>query len=468
MLFIPLFSVFAGLSVADSDCYPIVANSTGDTLTIIKTTTTPNGFSSAAKGWNSWGMQASPDTTPSYPSSLYPYVNQTFVIEQCTVLADADILAAGWTLCSIDDGWYSDITDDYGRMVYNTTLFDMPTLADYLHDLSLDLGLYNRPGIPCEAANKTIYGTDVTVGSTFSGVEDDNGYCYFDYDNANTQVYHNTLIDLWAYWGVDMIKLDYITPGSSTGDAGYPSNSSASAIAYHQAIANSGRSIRLDLSSNVCRDEPNLGIWEANVESIRLPVDINSYGASVFVGMWRIQQIIEQYRQNINYQVDAGKRMSLHPDLDDLFVANPASVSGVTDGQRMTLMSFWLGASSNFLLGSDMTNIDDLGMQLLTSSAGSHAAEFCNGHPLQPRNPDTGSNQALQLQAWLSGPSGSGKAYVLLTNLGENLGHGGYTTVTTGNGTVSVTLDDLGLMGSSYTVEWVWYGNKPTLASGGT
>ncbi|KAJ5439693.1 uncharacterized protein N7458_010691 [Penicillium daleae] len=84
--------------------------------------------------------------------------------------------------------------------------------------------------------------------------------------------------------------------------------------------------------------------------------------------MWKIQQTIEQYRQYINYQVAAGKRMSLRPDLDDLFVANPASVNGVTDGQRITLMSFWLGASSSLLLGSDMTNVDDLGRQLLTTA----------------------------------------------------------------------------------------------------
>ncbi|KAJ6036596.1 hypothetical protein N7540_000875 [Penicillium herquei] len=105
-----------------------------------------------------------------------------------------------------------------------------------------------------------------------------------------------------------------------------------------------------------------------------------------------------------------GKRMSLHPDLDDLFVANPESVSGVTDGQR------------------------------------------------------TGSSQPMQLQAWLYGPSESGEACALLTNLGENPGHGGYPTATTGAGAVSVTL---GLTGSSYTVEWVWYGNKTTVASGG-
>lgn len=256
VLYLSLSFIFTGLSTATSDCHPLAANSIGDTLSIIKTTNTPNGFSSAAKEWNSWGVQASPDTTFSYPSSLYPYVNQSFIIEQCTVLANSDILAVRWTLCSIDGGWYSDITDDYGRMVYNTTLFDIPTLADYVHGLGLQLGLYNQPGIPCEATNKTIYGTDITVGSTFSGVEDINGYCYFDYDNANTQLYHNTLVDLWASCGVDMIKLDYITPGSSTGNQGNPSNTSASTIAYHQAIANDGRSIRLDLSSNVCRDEP--------------------------------------------------------------------------------------------------------------------------------------------------------------------------------------------------------------------
>jgi alpha-galactosidase len=179
-------------------------------------------------------------------------------------------------------------------MVYNTTLFDIPPLTNYLHGLGLQLGLYNQPGIPCEAANKTIYGTNISVGSTFSGVENVNSYCYYVYDNAGTQLYHNTLIDHWASWGVGMIKLDYVTPGSSTRNQGYPSNTSASAIAFHQAITNNGRSIRLDLSSNVCRDEPYLGIWTANAESIGLAVDINSYGASVFVGMWRIQQTIEQ------------------------------------------------------------------------------------------------------------------------------------------------------------------------------
>jgi alpha-galactosidase len=38
---------------------------------------------------------------------------------------------------------------------------------------------------------------------------------------------------------------------------------------------------------------------------------------------------------------------------------------------------------------------------------------------MQPRNPVMGSNQAAQLQAWITGPNEHGKAYVLLTDLGQ-------------------------------------------------
>jgi alpha-galactosidase len=448
-------------------CWPLAANSSGDNLTVIATAKTPNGFFKAARGWNSWGVQASPRTTPSYPSSIAPYVNQEFIIEQCTVLADPDILAAGYDLCSIDGGWYSPVTDDYGRVVYNSTLFDMPTLGTYLHGKGLKLGIYSLPGTPCNAANKTIFGTEIKVGSAFSGVEDTNGNCYFDYGNPNTQLYHDSLIKLWASWGVDMIKLDYITPGSSVGSIGMPSNLSASAIAFHEAIINSGRQIRLDLSSNICRNDPYLGIWQANADSMRVAVDIDSYGARVFVGIWKIQGTIEQYRQFINLQVAANKPMTIYPDMDNLFVANPASVTGVSDSQRITLMSHWIGASANLILGSDMTNFDALGRKLITSQSSIAAADFCSQYPMQPRNPGTGSNQPMQLQAWIAGPDSSGQAYVLLTNLGPNQGRGGYETIGTGIQNVSITLANLGLTGSKYNVVDVWFGNETTVTAGG-
>lgn len=291
LLLIPFIGLVTGQLT--NGCYPVPPNSTGGPLTVIKTSETPKGFHSDARGWNSWGVQASPRTTPSYGSTLSSAINQSFVIEQCSILAKHDILAAGYNLCSIDDYWYSSVTDDYGRVVWNSTSFDIPELASYLHGIGLKLGIYYTPGIPCDATNKIIYGTNITIGSTFNGVVDTNDSCYFDYDNPDTQLYHDSLLKLWASWGVDMIKLDFITPGSIVGSLGMPSNVSFMTLAYHQAIANSGRQIRLDLSSNICRDKPYLGTWEASAESMRVAIDINSYGDSTFVGMWLIQNIIE-------------------------------------------------------------------------------------------------------------------------------------------------------------------------------
>ncbi|WYZ42736.1 hypothetical protein EsH8_VI_000435 [Colletotrichum jinshuiense] len=449
-------------------CYPVAPNTTGGTVVPVKAGKTPHGFYAAPKGWNSWGIQINPRTTPSSPSAIAPLTNQTFIIEQCSVLADPDILAAGYDLCSLDGGWYSSVTDEYGRVTYNTTRFDIPALGTYLHGKGLKLGLYNMPNLPCEAAEKYIYGTNVKVGTTFNGVSDDYGLCYFNYSHPNTQLYHNTMIDLWASWGVDMIKLDYITPGSSVGDYAVPANTSGAAIAYHRAIVNNGRQIRLDLSSNICRNEPYLGIWEANSDSIRIAVDLNNHGARTFVGMWKIQGTIEQYRLYINQLVLGKKLMVARPDFDNLFVGNPAGVSGITDGQRVTVMSTWIGAAANLILGSDMTNLDDLGRKLLTSSDSIRAADFCGKWPMQPRNPGTGSNQAVQLQAWISGPSTIGQAYVLLTNLGPNLGRGGFVDVGAGAQNLSITLEDLGLTGSKYLVRDVWSGNSTTVAAGGS
>ncbi|KFY33461.1 hypothetical protein V494_07602 [Pseudogymnoascus sp. VKM F-4513 (FW-928)] len=453
---------------AISGCYPVAPNNTGGTIVPVKTGKTPQGFYSAPRGWNSWAIQINPKTTPSAPSDLSPLTNQAFIIEQCSVLADPDILAAGYDLCSLDGGWYGNVTDQYGRVTYDDTRFDIPKLATYLHSKGLKLGLYNMPNLPCEAADKNIYGHDIKVGTTFNGVEDKYGLCYFNYTHPNTQLYHNSLIDLWASWGADMIKLDYITPGSNVGDYGVPADTSGAAIAYHRAIINNGRQIRLDLSSNICRNEPYLEIWEGTSDSIRLAVDINNQHSTAFVGMWKVQGTIEQYRLYINQLVLDKKLMIARPDFDNLFVGNQASVSGITDGQRITIMSHWIGAAANLIIGSDMTNLDGLGRKLLTSTTALQAADFCGKLPMQPRNPGTGSNQAKQLQAWVAGPSTIGQAYVLLTNLGPDLGRGGYATVATGAQTVSITLSDLGLTGSKYLVRDVWSGNSTTVAAGGS
>ncbi|KAI9042972.1 uncharacterized protein KD926_004763 [Aspergillus affinis] len=369
---------------------PLSHDAIGGPLTPVRAGRTTHGFSAAPRKWNSWGIQINLLTTPSSPAFLSPLTNQSFIIKQCNVLADADILAAGYNLCSLDGSWYSSVTDDHGRITYNKTRFDLPALGKHLHSRSLKLGLYNMPNIPCEAANKAILGTNVT---------DRYDLCYFNYCNPNTQLYHNSMIDLWASWGTDMIKLEYITPGSIVQDFATPPDTSGAAIAYHRAILNSGRQIRLDLSSNICRNNPYLDIWDSTSDSIHLAVDINNQHSRSFVGMWKIQGTIEQCRQYINQLVHEQRTMTARPDLDNLFIANPASVSKINDphptphryeplDRRRRKPHLRLGSNHPRRSGPSDPHL----------SRRTSRRRLLRSVPMQPRNPGSGGNQARQLQ----------------------------------------------------------------------
>lgn len=60
-----------------------------------------------------------------------------------------------------------------------------------------------------------------------------------------------------------MIKLDYVTPGSPDNGVNLLKDNSGIVVCYRKAIAQQQRSIRLDISWKLVRDEPYYGIWSA-------------------------------------------------------------------------------------------------------------------------------------------------------------------------------------------------------------
>jgi alpha-galactosidase len=146
--------------------------------------------------------------------------------------------------------------------------------------------------------------------------------------------------------------------------------------------------------------------------------------------------------------------------LDNLFTANAEQLTGVNDSIRTTVMNHWLGAGANLILGSDLTQIDDLGHKLITSRETIAAADFFAKMPMQPRNPGTGNNLAKQLQAWIAGPTEAGEAYALIVNYGPDQGQGGFGTEIYGSQDVTVSLKDLGIGGSAWTFTDVWGGKS--------
>jgi alpha-galactosidase len=170
-------------------------------LNVLKYTTTPNGFHNAPRGFNTWPIQANPRTTPSWTA-----FDEANVKAQCGVLAQPDFQAAGYKYCSLDSGWSQDGGDENGRILYDPAKFDLPEFGNWLHDQGLLLGIYILPGFFCSDSNKTILGTDIPLSNIWNG--NDNGFlrCDIDTTKDGSQEWHDSIIELFAEWGVDFVS----------------------------------------------------------------------------------------------------------------------------------------------------------------------------------------------------------------------------------------------------------------------
>jgi alpha-galactosidase len=217
--------------------------------------------------------------------------------------------------------------------------------------------------------------------------------------------------------------------------------------------------MRLDISWKLERNKTYFKIWESNADSMRTDQDINNSGSKTFVKWATVQRAIDNYRDFISRVVATGMEqpLSISPDMDNLYIGNTKSVTGVSDMMRKTIATHWIGAAANLISGSDMTRLDALGVKLLTDPAGREVAKFTARYPMQARNPGSGRNESKQLQAWVAGPDneGVGRAIVVLANYGPDQGQGGFRTYLRGQQIVRATWEDLGLCGV-YEVSNVW------------
>lgn len=222
----------------------------------------------------------------------------------------------------------------------------------------------------------------------------------------------------------------------------------------------------LDISADLELNSSYFPTWQQSSESLRTDTDVNNQESGTFVRWATVQRAIDRYRVFITDQLggatSAGKGIMIHPDMDNNYIGNSESVSGISDTQRYSMAIHWMGAGANLITGSDLTHQDSLGTELLFNSEAMGVAAFTSQYPMQPRNPSgwgtAGGNAARQCQAWIAGPSPNGTAVVVLTNLGPDQGQGGFNTHWGGKHNVSISLTDLGIGGSSWTVRRVWGG----------
>ena len=203
----------------------------------------------------------------------YDYYNTE--INEMQVRANAEYMAAhlreyGWEYIVIDISWYEHGSgsrsgeyqylpfaelemDAYSRLIPVTERYPSSAdgagfrpLADYIHSLGLKFGIHIMRGIPRLAAHRhmPILGTDLTADEIAdpANICSWNPYMYgLRPDIPESQLYYDSLFELYARWGVDFVKCDDICREDA-------STAHAEIGMLHKAIEKCGRPIVLSLS----------------------------------------------------------------------------------------------------------------------------------------------------------------------------------------------------------------------------
>jgi hypothetical protein len=314
-------------------------------------------------GWNSWDSFGT-------------------TVTEAEVKANADYMAKnlkqhGWQYVVIDIQWSEPnarahgyrpnaelAMDSYGRLIPAVNRFPSSAggagfkpLADYVHSLGLRFGIHIMRGIPRRAvdANLAVFGTGVHAAD----VADRYSVCPWNSDmyglamgKAGAQEYYDSILNLYASWGVDYIKAD---------DIARPAHRDEIA-ALHKAILKTGRPIVLSLSPGpaMLKDaaflRENANMWRIsddfwdNWNALRLNFTLMSiWSAYGRPGAWPDADMLPLGR--IGVRAERGDSRVTH----------------FTPAEQRTVMSLWSIAQSPLMFGGDLPENDDATLALIAN-----------------------------------------------------------------------------------------------------
>jgi alpha-galactosidase len=348
-------------------------------------------------GWSTYSQQTI------VPSSTV--MNEQNILAQSDAMRSSGLGAHGFRYINLDAGWSGD-SDAYGRTLWNTTAFPhFLDMIQHIHANGQKIGIYLLPGIGTStvSANLPIFGTayhaqdivamPLTIGNGF-------GYGYkIDFTKPGAQEYINSIVNLYASWGIDVIKMDSVTPGSYNDNLNIDNIPDVQAMS--KAIAQSCRPIWLTLSWAL--DEDYVSDWQQNSNARRIEGDVECEGDCPNLTEW--QRVLLRFYDLIGWQSTSGPKLGWN-DLDSLEVGN-GTTDGITDTEQQTAMTLWAMANAPLSLGGDLTKLTSYGKKLLTND--DVLAVDQSGHPAKQV---TGGFTPV----WVSN-LGNGSYYVAIFNL---------------------------------------------------
>jgi hypothetical protein len=402
-------------------------------------------------GWNSWDSYG-------------------FTIDEEQFKENASVLASieqfGWKYAVIDEGWYmanpNGQTLEQRQYMWNGNGLLVPVparfpsavdgagfrpLADWLHKQGLKFGIHIVRGIPRQvvAANLPIAGTEFHAADA----ADTTSPCPWDQgnwgvkDNAAGQAYYDSMLKLYASWGVDFLKVDCIS------DHPYRPTEIRQIA---EAIRKTGRPIVFSLSPG--------------------PTD-PSHAAEVakYAQMWRItndhwdgwsfpHKPGDDFPAGVQDAFDRLAKWFPYtgpgnwPDADMLpegwLGPNPgwgqARQSRLTPDEQRTEFTLWCVARSPLILGTNLTRLDDYTRSLLTNQTLIFVDQNSNySRPVDVATLGPGFENIRVWRATIAQPGARGYAeFFAFFNLGST------------PATVRTTWKDLGLDNQKHAAQNAW------------
>lgn len=323
------------------------------------------------KGWNSWDV---------YGAS----VTEEEVRRNAKVMAER-LKKFGWEYVVVDIQWYEPqanssiyhdfypvVMDEFSRLLPAENRFPsakngqgFKVLAEYVHQLGLKFGIHIMRGIPREAVHKNlpIKGTDKTAREiALNNICPWNTDMYgVNVDLIDGQLYYDSLLELYASWGVDFIKVDDIADSKIYGQA-----HRKEIAVIQKAIQKTGREIVLSLSPGPAHLEDGSFLQE-QANMWRLTDD--------FWDNW--PQLFEMFTKCAKWAPFVGQ--GSWPDCDMLPLGHIGirSVDGggmdrqtrFTKNEQQTMLTLWSIFQSPLMYGGELADLDEWTFSLMTNEA---------------------------------------------------------------------------------------------------
>jgi alpha-galactosidase len=320
-------------------------------------------------GWNSWDSYASTVTEAQFKANVNWFHQH--------------LQPHGWKYVVIDEGWYAAHPDsaanpDYVLSVdgrYLPAIDRFPSagaqdsfkpIADYVHSLGLKFGIHILRGIPRAAVEKNLpisgsdfHAADAADRSDTCRWNSDN---YGIKDNAAGQAYYDSILTLYASWGVDFIKVDCISEP-------YKADSIRM---IDRAIQKTGRPIVLSLSPGPTPIAEAAEVSQ-RAQQWRISDDFWDIWSSAQNKAGFPANVKTQFRLLAAWEPWAGPGHWPDGDMLPIGYLGPhpgwgaPRQSRLTQTEQRTLITLWSIARSPLILGANLTRMDAATESLLTN-----------------------------------------------------------------------------------------------------